>query len=48
MAISSFLISTIKEDTISEAYKNSRMDMNWMVAEDKIAFTPFLGFLVAI
>ena len=48
IAISSFLISMIKEETISEAYKNNRMDMNWMVAEDMIAFTPFLGFLVAI
>ena len=48
IAISSFLISTIKKETISEAYKNNRMDMNWMVAEDMIAFTPFLGFLVAI
>ena len=47
-AIMDFLIHSIHEDTISEEYSNSHPDINWMVAEDMIAFAPVLGLVIAI
>lgn len=48
LAIRDFLIRSIHEDTISEEYRNGHHDINWMVAEDMIAFAPVLGFVIAI
>ena len=39
---------SIHEDTISEEFRNGLPDMNWMVAEDMIAFAPILGLFIAI
>ena len=47
-AIRVFLIRSIHDDTISEEYRNSHPDINWMVAEDMIAFAPILGLVIAI
>ena len=47
-AIRVFLIRSIHDDTISEEYRNSHPDINWMVAEDMIAFAPILGLFIAI
>ena len=48
LAIRDFLIRSIHEDTISEEYSNGHPDINWMVAEDMIAFAPILGLFIAI
>ena len=47
-AIRVFLIGTIKEETIGEAYHLSHPHIDWLVAEDMLAFAPVLGFLIAI
>ena len=47
-AIREFLIRSIHEDTISEEYRNRHPDINWMVAEDMIAFAPIIGLVIAI
>ncbi len=47
-AIRHFLIHSIRKDTISEEYAESHHGINWMVAEDMIAFAPVLGMLIAI
>ena len=47
-AIRAPLIRSIHDDTISEEYRNSHPDINWMVAEDMIAFAPILGLVIAI
>ena len=47
-AIRVFLIRSIHDDTISEEYRNSHPDINWMVAEDMIAFAPIIGLVIAI
>ena len=48
LAIRDFLIRSIHEDTISEEYRNRHPDINWMVAEDMIAFAPIIGLVIAI
>lgn len=48
LAIRDFLIRSIHEDTISEEYSNGHPDINWMVAEDMIAFAPIIGLVIAI
>ena len=48
IAIAELLQRSIKEDTISEQYRQTHQDMNWMVAEDFMSFVPFLGLLMAI
>lgn len=47
-AIRNFLIRSIQKDTISEEYCKGHLDINWMAAEDMIAFAPGLCFLIAI
>lgn len=47
-AIRVFLTGTIKEETIGEAYHLSHPHIDWLVAEDMLAFAPVLGFLIAI
>lgn len=47
-AIRDFLIGTIKEETISETYHLSHPHIDWLVAEDMLAFAPVLGLLIAI
>lgn len=47
-AIRVFLTGTIKEETIGEAYHLSHPHIDWLVAEDMLAFAPVLGILIAI
>ncbi|MGM9778999.1 MAG: hypothetical protein ACI3ZD_11800 [Prevotella sp.] len=47
-AIRDFLIRSIQEDTICEEYSNGHHNINWMVAEDLIALSPVLGFVITI
>lgn len=48
LAIKNYLIRSIHKDTISEEYHKRYPDINWLVAEDMIAFPPVLGFVIAI
>lgn len=48
LAIHDFLVCSIHDDTISKEYRNNHPCIDWLVAEDMIAFAPFLGVFLAI